>query len=459
MWPASRYAVVPFTPMDAAQFASASPAAKLVDTIELARQAVVNGALPAPALQGRFTQALADLIREAMDEVSGEPVFQGRVWRHRWPSVNEYALLLSQQGADARALRSAVNAVAHPQKQLRADARWQRDVMAAIHAPAMAGAWTDLATTLQRLVAMPRAAHQSSFLQYLRHLQARPELARLQRLMQLKDDPHVQSYCDIAARQGPAPGSAVAAHDGAQSRKRGAQAERRAADAVRALADHLGQGRWRVATAVQTPAVLSQGTRGAKTEWDVVVLRPSVTASGWDVVLLLEVKASADAAVTDFPRLLHGLRLLACAEPDGQYEFATGQGAVLVSGASLNALGEDAATLDRTVRYVCDTVPGGDTPLTLTPANRMRLLLLPTSVAFAARLLDGEQPMTEHLQSRSARLQSRSTHLQPGPAELDAVWQALLTRPSLRPVLHHRTLLEQVHGLMVHPDDLMVALP
>lgn len=452
LWPASRYAVEPFTPMDAAQFATASPAAKLVDTIELARQAVVTGALPAPALQGRFTQALADLICEAMDEVSGEPVFQGRVLQHRWPSVNEYALLLSQQGADARAMRSAVNAVAHPQKQVRTDARWQRDAMAAIHAPAMAGAWTDLATTLQRLVAMPRAAHQASFLEHLRHLQARPELTRLQRLMHLQADPQVQAYRDIAARQGPAPGSTAAAHDGAQSRKRGAQAERRAADAVRARADHLGKGRWRVVTAMQTPAALSQGARGAKTEWDVVVLRPSATTSGWDIVLLLEVKASADAAVSDFPRLLRGLRLLASAEPEGQYEFATGQGAVLVSGASLRALGVDDATLARTVRYVCDTVPAGDTPLTLTPANRMRLLLLPASVAFAAHLLDGKQP-------GHARLQSRSTHLQPGPAELDAVWQALLTRPSLRPVLHHRTLLEQVHGLMVHPDDLMVALP
>ena len=49
---------------------------------------------------------------------------------------------------------------------------------------------------------------------------------------------------------------------------------------------------------------------------------------------MVEAKASVEAATTDLPRLLRGLRLLARAQSGAVYAFATQQGRVQVRGAS-----------------------------------------------------------------------------------------------------------------------------
>src|SRR5690606_39895060 len=93
-------------------------------------------------------------------------------------------------------------------------------------------------------------------------------------------------------------------------------------------------------------AAILNGRERAKSEWDAVLLGRSAGVSddqGWDVCLLLEAKASADAAATDLPRLLRGLEVLSQAEEESLHSFQTTQGEVWLSGASLRRLSTDEA--------------------------------------------------------------------------------------------------------------------
>src|SRR5690606_5052596 len=91
-------------------------------------------------------------------------------------------------------------------------------------------------------------------------------------------------------------------------------------------------------TSMRVPSSLARDVERAKTEWDSVLLcrpRAETASRAWDVCLLVEVKASADAATTDFPRLLRGLDVFAKADYQVDYSFTTRQGATRVRGASL----------------------------------------------------------------------------------------------------------------------------
>src|SRR5690606_37183457 len=123
----------------------------------------------------------------------------------------------------------------------------------------------------------------------------------------------------------------------------------------------------------------------AKSEWDAVLLRQTKRAnesSVWDVRLLVEAKASVDAATTDLPRLLRGLRLLAHAEEHAVYAFKTQQGSVSLSGSSLSLLPTHEADLSRSVLYCCDE-PDVAAPRWLSAASRMQLLSAQASLEFA----------------------------------------------------------------------------
>ncbi|NSX13695.1 3-deoxy-D-arabino-heptulosonate 7-phosphate synthase [Cupriavidus taiwanensis] len=429
---------------DSAPAADASPATTLALVIEQARALLQRGEMPDAALKDRFTGTLARMVREAMRADGGDPVFQAMVLRHRAAPVREYASLSARADQDRRATHAAVNALAHPGKQQRLGPGAQREALAQLHACAGAAAWNELHDAAQRLLEMqqaPALAGATPAARGLTQLLEHPALARLRRLDALASDPLVAQYRSLWERYGPRSGSAGAVAQGRSSRRRGEAAEALATRALQALAQRLNADRdasapYRVVTSMRVPAAIPAAHERAKTEWDAVLLGQAAAADAapaWDVCLLVEVKASVDAAATDFPRLLRGLRLLAQADPDDVYSFATRQGTVPLRGAALRALPSASAALSGTVLYCCDA-PAEPTPRLLSAASRMQLLSAAPTLDFAATLTG------------------------PAPAdarELEPVWVALLEAPGWRAVLNQYATLRQVRELMVHPDDLL----
>ncbi|WP_054422936.1 hypothetical protein [Achromobacter kerstersii] len=198
---------------------------------------------------------------------------------------------------------------------------------------------------------------------------------------------------------------------------------------------------YRVVTSMRVPPSLPASADRAKSEWDAALLRQSdaidaATATpAWDLCLLVEAKASVDAASTDLPRLLRGLQLLAHADSNTTYPFKTQQGIVPLRGESLRALPADGPGLADTVLYCCDA-PADPSPRLLNAASRMQLLSAPASIAFASQLAQGQPADTE---------------------TLHPVWHSLLTSPQWAGVLNQYPQLHQVRALMVHTDDLLDA--
>jgi hypothetical protein len=422
----------------------ASPATTLAIAIEQARGAMAHGEVPGAALKRLFIEALAHMIREAMRAESGDPVFQAMVLRHRAAPVREYASLSAHADQDRRAVHAAVNAIAHPAKQERILPGWEREALGQLHALASSSSWSGLYDTVRRLVGMPEIANESTFERGLTRLLDSSALGRLRRLDALASDGLVRQYRSLWDRYGPRSGSSTAVAQGFASQQRGAAAEVLAAQALGALARRLNEAEgapasYRVVTSMRVPASIPASPERAKSEWDAVLLKRGKTVDEttiWDLCLLVEVKASVDAATTDLPRLLRGLRLLSHAEEKGVYAFKTQQGMVRLHGASLSALTTDEAGLARTVLYCCDA-PAEVTPRLLSAASRMQLLSAPASLEFASTLAE-----QQHADSR----------------DLEPAWDQLLESPRWGAVLNQYPMLRQVRELMVHTEDLLAAI-
>ncbi|WP_313624283.1 3-deoxy-D-arabino-heptulosonate 7-phosphate synthase [Achromobacter sp.] len=418
------------------------PSTALAIIIEEARQALAGGTPPEPALQWRFCKALAQLIREAMRDSRGDPVFQAMVLRHRAPRVREHASLYAHADRDRRAVRTAVDAMAHPGKLRNMPVGALREALAQLYGAAASGAWTTLADDAARILATPEQAQDPAIAAGLAKLLDEQALAHLRRLDELAADPLVQRYQTLWDKQGPRPGTPEAAAQGLRSHRRGVAVEALAEQAMTALAQRLAHATgdsWRVAASLRVPASIPGETERAKTEWDVALLhRPhdADTGNDWDVRLLVEAKASTDAANTDLPRLIRGLRLLANADPHTVHTFKSRQGPLRLRGASLRALDTDEAALDRSVLYFSDA-PADARPRLLGAAGRMQLLSAPASLDFAGRMTDGQSP---------------------APQLLEPVWRELLESPRWSAVLNQYPLLRRVRSLMVHADDLMAAI-
>ncbi|WP_175919724.1 3-deoxy-D-arabino-heptulosonate 7-phosphate synthase [Burkholderia pyrrocinia] len=432
-------------PLDSASLPAeaANPAANLAIAIEEARRLQSDGHAPGTELQQRFIDALARMIRDAMDRQSGDPAFQAAVLRHDAPSVREYASLHAHAEQDRRALHSAVNAIAHPAKLERSAQAWQRDGLARLHAAATSASWADLHATLQQLLVLPDMATDAAFAQDIVKLKDGAALERLLRLDALASDAHVRRYHALWVRQGPLEGSTIAVAQGVASQQRGAAVEALAAQVLDALAGRLDavdeRRTYRVVTSMRVPSSIPGRHDRAKTEWDAILLertRGDEPAPAWNVRFLVEAKASADAATTDLPRLLRGLNLLAQADADTIYSFETHQGTVRVHGASLRALTTDDAALQREVLYCCDASADA-TPRLLGAASRMQLLSAQASLEYASAL--ARQPDAD-------------------PRGLGVIWHALLTLPQWHAVLHQYPSLRQVRELMVAIDDLRAAI-
>lgn len=412
--------------------------------IEQARAALALGSGPDPSLKGVFLDALAQMIHEAMRAEQGDPAFQAMVLRFRAPQVREFASLSAHAERDRRQVRTAVASVAHPAKLQRLSPGPQREALARLHALASSACWPELADTGKQMLGMPGVSEEPSLARSLRQLVEDGALERLQRLAVLASDEQVRQYEALWNRNGPRSGSPAAAAQGRVAQQRGAAVEASAAHALETLARRLNeapgaQATYRVVTSMHVPASMPGSTERAKSEWDVVLLRQADAGDStpvWDVCLLVEVKASPDAATTDFPRLLRGLRLLAQAEPDVDYPFATRQGDVLLRGASLSALLVDADRLMDTVLYCCDA-SAEPAPRRLGAAGRMQLLSAQESLAFASRVAQALPAATQ---------------------DLEPVWQQLLESSRWKAVLEQYATLRQVRELMVHVDDLLAAV-
>ncbi|SAL60331.1 hypothetical protein AWB74_02990 [Caballeronia arvi] len=419
------------------QDVSAPTALALV--IEETRKVIESGDAPDDALKRRFIEALARMIRDAMRPDAGDPAFQAVVLRQQAAQVGEYAALSAQAGQDWRLVRAAITAIAHPRKQERMRTVAQREAFARLFAMASSISASEICNTVRCLLDEPEITSDASFLRALTQLRDSAALEHLLRLEALEPDELVRRYRSLWDRNGPRPGSAAAVAQGVEAQRRGADAEASAARAMEALAQRLDEedgqpASYRVVTSMRVPASLAAGHARAKTEWDAALLRRAQTpdaAPAWDVCLLVEAKASVDAATTDFGRLLRGLRLLARADEDAAYAFETREGTVHLRGASLSALRTDDAALEQTVLYCCDA--SDDTALRpLSAACRMRLMTAPASLEYAGTLTDVE--------------------------DLEPVWNAMLQSPQWRAVLDQYPALRQVRELMVHPDDLLAAV-
>ncbi|MGY8525614.1 3-deoxy-D-arabino-heptulosonate 7-phosphate synthase [Paracidovorax citrulli] len=422
----------------------AGPAWALAMAIERAREAIAQGTQPSDTLEQQFIAALARLVQDAMRAQPGDPAFQAMVLRHHDATVRDYASLSVRADQDRRQLLAAVGAIAHPGKQQRMAPGPLRESLAQLQACAEDSDWARLQQTVQSLLAGPQLAGDEAMEDRLRRLLDQQALVRLQRIDFLAAEPRVQQYRALWERHGPRAGSATASAQGASSRRRGEAAEAIAARALQALAQRLDRAEgndnaYRAVTSMRVPSSIPASHARAKTEWDAVLLRRADTAGElepWHVCLLVEVKASVDAATTDLPRLLRGLRLLAHAEADVTYAFETQQGTVPLSGASLRQLSADEPALARTVLYCCDAA-GESAPRVLGAATRMQLLSSPATLDFAAALTA----------QRDADLEA-----------LRALWRELLSAPRWQPVLHQLPQLRQVRELMVHTDDLLAAI-
>ncbi|NLC34998.1 MAG: 3-deoxy-D-arabino-heptulosonate 7-phosphate synthase [Alcaligenaceae bacterium] len=416
--------------------------ARLAMILEQARRALAVGDTPGRELEQAFIAAMAGMIQEAAQDDGGDPVFQAMVLEHHEPVVSEYTALARHFQPDRRRVQGLINAIAHPEKLKRQPPGPLRNALAQLRNSAAAAHWPSLPTALQQALSAPAAGEDSDLASALTQLLAEPALQRLVRLDTLRGHKRVQQYLALREQQGPRANSEAAARQGAEGRRRGMGVETLAAQALQALAlrlDRMSNGatRHQVVTSMHVPASLSAGHQGAKTEWDVVLLKQVAETARpmpvFDVCLLLEAKASPDAVGTDLPRLLRGLRLLAAAQPGETHVFKAREGEFPVRGASLNALPTEAARLAGTVLY-CSDAPADPQPRLLSASSRMKLLSAPESLAFATALR--QQGAAE-------------------PRWLEPLWQQLLSAPEWKVVLFQTFAMQQARELMVHADDLL----
>lgn len=426
-----RYRMPPLPP-DAQAARAAGPEAALACAIEWARRALAAGAVPDRSLQELFIEALAALVTRA-SAPGGDAAFQALVLRASHSAVEEYAALQEEAAGDVRAVRSVVDAIAHPGKLRARPASGVRDALARLHALAAAQDWAGLRRAADVLRAQgPGATAQAT----LARLLADPALARLERAAGLATQPPIQAWLGLLARAGPQAGTDAALAQGRDAARAGEAVEQATFSAFARIAadlDARAPGTRHRTVQGLVPRAIGDAPEQAKDEWDVALVRE--TADGaWDLLLLAEAKAAPAAATKDRPRLLRGLARLAQAGAAGDVVFATREGELRVGGASLRALAPDGDDAPETVVYSC-IASEAHVPL-LAHSARMLLLQQRATIAWAAQLAAGALPSAELLAT---------------------VWTDLLQAPRLAEVLRQYATARAARAAMLHPDDLLAA--
>ncbi len=432
-----RLAPLPAT-LDAAVAAGSETA--LAFAMESARLALAGQEPLDDVWRDTFTDALAVLIRRAMAPDEGDPAFQAQVLKSGDAQVREWVRLEAQAASDARAVRAAVDALAHPGKLRRLPEDATRRALASLYARAAAGEWHALASEAAALSAALLEAGAPLRAQ-VREIGASAALKRLSDGEAMTATPPVLRYRALRARTTPAAGSDAAQAQGRASAREGLLAEQVAASALAELAAFLhrtgdaASPTYRVLRSLRTPRRLSGGGDGSKEEWDAAVVRCTAPGAG-DVVLLAEVKAAPAAVTSDMPRLLRGLTRLAQAEADTAYAFASIDGPILLGGASLRALQPRGDHLPEQVIYLCSAARESR-PSVLSAAAKGMLFAEPASLAFARALAAGSSPA--------------------GTA-LDPVWQSLVSESRLGGVLRQFDIACRAREAMLHTGDLSATL-
>ena len=438
-----RYRLPPL-PADLDAARAGGVATALAFAMEAARGAVERGASPPAAAGTLFTWALAGLIQEALQapDQGGDPAFQALVLRAQEGLVDEHVRLGAQSKADQRAVRAAVNAVAHPGKLPGMAPGPVREALAALHRLAGAGAWRELKGAITALLAQPPGTDEP-WRAVLDAVHASPGLERLERGAALLDVPSVQRYLALCEQRGPLAGSHAAATQGRASARVGAVAEATTLQAFRAIAALLNRRSpgHRAVRGLRSPAGFPGEVGHAKDEWDAAIVwsgggDAAAPVDPVEIALLAEVKAAPSAATSDFAGLLRGLRRLAQARADAVYAFPSPDGLVSIQGAALQQLRPHAHALPPQVIYCC-AAPVEAQPALLSAAGKAMLLAEPASVDFGSRLARGDAP---------------------APDALAPVWEALATAPRLRAALHQYDTARRVREAMLHPDDLLAAV-
>lgn len=419
---------------------SYSASTTLALVMEHARLALASDTDPDPALQAIFAQALAGLIREAMQTVDGDPLHQSVVLKAQAATVREYVALDATRQQDKRLILGLVNTLAHPAKLQRQAGGPLRNALTALHQAAVSEDWAQFPDIARQLQALAYGASDPAPAQTLKTLLDAPALQHLLRLQTLQTDLHVRQYLALLEQNGPRAGSAAATKQGADGKRRGNHVEALTTQALTAWAQRLNtapdaDAPYRVVSSMRVPGALTAGHERAKVEWDAVLLQQATentdAPQSWEIRLLVEAKASVDAVATDLPRLLRGIRVLASADAAMHYAFTCREGLVSINGASLQTLRWDAGSLASIVLY-CSDAPADTDPRLLSAAARAQLLSAPESLAFAVALAE-----------------ARPTD----PASLEPLWQQLLHGPQWKPVLHQYATLEQGRELMAHVED------
>ena len=435
---------------------------RLAIIIENVRRSLAAGHTPDTRLKHDFLDTLQGLIQEAMHAEVGDTTYQAMVLRQSSALVQEYVALATQEPQDSRRIRTLVNAFAHPAKLERQPAGEQRNGLARLQEALADEQWSSVCELVKELRAAgvkgeglescaSSAADNADVVsggipvrEGLQKLRNEPALQRLQRLEALQAHKKVLQYRSLWEQQGPRANSHAAVQEGAEARRRGMSVETLAKHALQSVADSLnaasgGSAFYRVVTSMYVPAGLASGHEGGKTEWDAVLLKQADAGveadTVWDIELLVEAKASADAIATDFPRLLRGLGLLSRAEAAATYAFKSREGMFVIRGASLSGLPTDAESLEGKVIYCSDAV-AEEEPRLLSAASRMQLLSSSESLAYATALAQGRQA--------DARL-------------LEPLWGQLLHGAQWQGLLQQYLSLAQARELMVHTDDLAAA--
>ncbi|NML19003.1 hypothetical protein [Azohydromonas caseinilytica] len=433
-----RYRLPPL-PADIDAARAGGSATGLAFAMEAARGAFEHGTTAPQDVKALFIQALAGLIREALQapEQGGDPTFQALVLKAREAQVDEHVRLGASSKADQRAVRAAVNAVAHPGKLQGLAPGAVSNALAELHRLLSAGAWRELKQAIGLLLAQTPQTDEP-WHPTLEAVHASPALERLERGAALLDVPSVQRYLALCEQRGPLAGSNAAATQGRASARVGAVAEATTMQAFRAIAEllnRLSPGH-RAVRSLRTPAGFPGEAGNAKDEWDAAIVRAGDGDAAVDIALLAEVKAAPSAATPDFAGLLRGLRRLAQAHADAVYAFPSPDGAVSIRGASLQQLRPHAHALPAQVIYCC-AAPPEPQPALLSAAGKAMLLAEPGSVDFGQRLARGETPARE---------------------ALAPVWDALTTAPRLHAALHQYDTARRVREVMLHPEDLLAAV-
>ena len=438
---AKRRFLLPPLPSSLQAAADAGEDVLLAFCLESARLAVARDGVPSASVEQAFSDALAQLIRRAMDATHGDPTFQAQVLHWRDAGIQEWAALSATAAGDARELRTALDAFAHPGKLRGLPEDALRGALLQLHDLAHAADWAALRAAAETVAEAP-AGRDPALSAWVRALVAHPALNRRLRALELDRLEAVRHYKALRFMRSPAVGSSAAVENGRTSAREGTRTEQAAAHALQDMADCLnaavpgGAAPYRVLRSLLTPAALA-GTDRSKLEWDAAIVRSDGAESGIDdVVLLAEAKAAPAAATTDLPRLLRGLAGLSQAREGSHHDFACAGGAVRLSGASLRALQPQGHAIPAQVIYLCAARPE-PRPALLGAAARALLLAESASLGFAAELAQGRAPAI---------------------GMLAPVWHALLKEGRLRAVLNQYDTARRAREAMLHPDDLSAAV-